>query len=67
MTVRLAQAVPRPLAILPSCPLRRVFPARNCGGFAKVESVAAGFQWGFRFLSLLMLTLGLPVALLLWH
>ena len=37
------------------------------GGFAKVESVAAGFQWGLRFLSLLMLTLGLPVALLLWH
>jgi hypothetical protein len=37
------------------------------GGFAKVESVAAGFQWGLRFLSLMMLTLGLPVALLLWH
>jgi len=37
------------------------------GAFAKVESVAAGFQWGLRFLSLMMLTLGLPVALLLWH
>jgi len=37
------------------------------GGFAKVESVAAGFQWGLRFLSLMMLTLGLAVALLLWH
>src|SRR5947208_15881482 len=37
------------------------------GGFAKVESVAAGFQWGLRFLSLMMLTLGLPDALLLWH
>ncbi len=37
------------------------------GGFAKVESVAAGCQWGLRFLSLMMLTLGLPVALLLWH
>ena len=37
------------------------------GGFAKVESVAAGFQWGLRFLSLMMLTLGLPVALMLWH
>jgi hypothetical protein len=37
------------------------------GGFAKVESVAAGFQWGLRFLSLMMLTLGLPVALLLWQ
>jgi hypothetical protein len=37
------------------------------GGFAKVESVAAGFQWGLRFLSVMMLTLGLPVALLLWQ
>jgi hypothetical protein len=37
------------------------------GGFVKVESVAAGFQWGLRFLSLMMLTLGVPVALLLWH
>src|SRR5438552_10797347 len=37
------------------------------GGFAKVESVATGFQWGLRFLSLMMLTLGLAVALLLWH
>jgi hypothetical protein len=36
------------------------------GGFAKVESVAAGLQWGLRFLSLMMLTLGLTVALLLW-
>ena len=27
------------------------------GGFAKVESVAAGFQWGLRFLSPMMLTL----------
>ena len=37
------------------------------GGFAKVESVAAGFQWGLRFLSLMMLTLGLAVALVLWY
>src|SRR5262249_50262158 len=37
------------------------------GGFAKVESVAAGFQWGLRFLSLMMLTLGLAVALLFLH
>src|SRR5262245_58587833 len=37
------------------------------GGFAKVESVANGFRHGLRFLSLMMLTLGLPVALLLWH
>jgi MFS family permease len=37
------------------------------GTFATVESVAAGFQWGLRFLSLMMLTLGLTVALLLWR
>jgi hypothetical protein len=37
------------------------------GGFAKVESVAAGFQWGLRFLSVMMLALGVPVALLLWR
>jgi MFS family permease len=37
------------------------------GGFAKVESVAAGFQWGLRFLSLMLLMLGLPVSLLLWQ
>jgi MFS family permease len=37
------------------------------GTFAAVESVAAGFQWGLRFLSLMMLTLGLTVALLLWQ
>jgi hypothetical protein len=35
------------------------------GGFAKVESAAFGFRWGLRFLSLMMLALGLPVALLL--
>jgi hypothetical protein len=37
------------------------------GGFAKVESAAFGFRWGLRFLSLMMLALGLPVALLLWQ
>jgi hypothetical protein len=37
------------------------------GTFATLESDAVGFQWGLRFLSLLMLTLGLAVALLLWH
>jgi MFS family permease len=36
------------------------------GTFATVESVAVGFQWGLRFLSLMMLTLGLTVALLQW-
>jgi MFS family permease len=37
------------------------------GGFVKVESVAVGFQWGLRCLSLMMLAVGLPVALLLWQ
>jgi MFS family permease len=37
------------------------------GTFATVESVAVGFQWGLRFFSLMMLTLGLVVALLLWR
>jgi MFS family permease len=37
------------------------------GGFAKMESIAAGFQWGLRFLSLMILTLGLIVAALLWQ
>jgi MFS family permease len=40
---------------------------RILGGFAKVESVAYGFRHGLRWLSLMMLTLGLPVALLLWR
>jgi MFS family permease len=35
------------------------------GTFVTLESDAAGFQWGLRFLSLVMLTLGLVVALLL--
>ena len=37
------------------------------GTFATLESNAVGFQWGLRFLSLMMLILGLPVALLLWR
>jgi hypothetical protein len=37
------------------------------GTFATLESAAVGFQWGLRFLSLMMLTLGLTVALLLWQ
>ena len=37
------------------------------GTFATVESVAVGFQWGLRFFSLMMLTLGLMIALLLWQ
>jgi MFS family permease len=37
------------------------------GGFATLESVAYGFRTGFRFFSLMMLTIGLAVALLLWQ
>jgi MFS family permease len=37
------------------------------GTFATLESAAVGVQWGLRFLSLMMLTLGLTVALLLWR
>jgi MFS family permease len=37
------------------------------GTFTTLESDAVGFQWGLRFLSLMMLTLGLTVALLLWQ
>jgi hypothetical protein len=40
---------------------------RVLGTFATLESTAVGFQWGLRFLSLMMLALGLPVALLLWR
>jgi MFS family permease len=37
------------------------------GTFATVESVAYGFRHGLRFLSLVMLVLGLTVAFLLWR
>jgi MFS family permease len=37
------------------------------GTFATVESIAFGFRHGLRFLSLLMLGLGLTVAFLLWR
>jgi hypothetical protein len=37
------------------------------GGFATLESAAYGFRHGLRFLSLMMLVIGLPVALLLWY
>jgi hypothetical protein len=37
------------------------------GGFVKVESIAVGLQWGLRFMSLMMLVLGLTLALLLWQ
>jgi hypothetical protein len=37
------------------------------GGLVRVEATALGIRTGLRFLSLMMLTLGLPVALVLWH
>jgi hypothetical protein len=37
------------------------------GGFATYESIAYGFRHGLRFLSLLMLTLGLSAGLLMWR
>jgi len=37
------------------------------GTFATVESIAYGIRHGLRFLSLMMLVLGLTVALLLWR
>jgi MFS family permease len=40
---------------------------RVLGTFAAAESVAHGFRQGLRFLSLMTLTLGLTVALLLWR
>jgi hypothetical protein len=41
--------------------------SRVLGGFATHESVAHGFRSGLRFLSLMMLTIGLTVAILLAH
>jgi MFS family permease len=41
--------------------------SRVLGGFAAIESVAHGFRSGLRFLSLMMLVIGLGVALLLGH
>ncbi len=37
------------------------------GTFATLESVAYGFHHGLRFLSLMMLTLGVPAGLLMWR
>jgi hypothetical protein len=37
------------------------------GGFAKLESAAYGFRQGLRFFSLMMLSIGLVVAWLLWR
>ena len=41
--------------------------SRVLGGFATLESVAHGFSSGLRFLSLMMLGIGLPVAIFLAH
>jgi MFS family permease len=40
---------------------------RVLGGFATVESIAVGFRWGLRFLSLMTLAVGLVVSVLLWQ
>src|SRR5262249_36863952 len=37
------------------------------GGFAKVGSVAAGFQWGLGFFGPISVPAGLGVALLVWY
>jgi MFS family permease len=39
--------------------------SRVLGGFATIESIAHGFRSGLRFLSLMMLIIGLPVAIFL--
>jgi MFS family permease len=39
---------------------------RILGGYVKVESVARGLQYGLKFLSLMMLGIGLLLALLRW-
>src|SRR5262249_32113872 len=50
-----------------SGPVQQQETATVLGGFATLESAAYGFRHGLRFLSLMMLTLGLVVALLLWQ
>jgi hypothetical protein len=40
---------------------------RVLGGFVTLEGVAHGFRSGLRFLSLMMLAIGLPVAVALAH
>jgi hypothetical protein len=50
-----------------SGPTQQQETATVLGGFATYESIAYGFRHGLRFLSLMMLTLGLTVALLLWR
>ena len=49
-----------------SGPLLQQETATVLGGFATLESIAYGFRNGLRFFSLMMLTLGLAVALMLW-
>ncbi|MGA2259329.1 MAG: MFS transporter [Thermoguttaceae bacterium] len=50
-----------------SGPMLQQQTATVLGGFATLESKAYGFRLGLRFFSLMMLTLGLVVALLLWQ
>jgi hypothetical protein len=49
-----------------SGPFQAQETATVLGGFATYESIAYGFRHGLRFLSLMMLTLGLIVAPMLW-
>jgi MFS family permease len=50
-----------------SGPVQQQETATVLGGFATLESIAYGFRHGLRFLSLMMLTLGLIVAALMWR
>jgi MFS family permease len=50
-----------------SGPMLQQETATVLGGFAKYESIAYGFRHGLRFLSLMMLVIGLIVAGLLWQ
>ncbi len=50
-----------------SGPALRQETSRVLGTFATIESIAHGFRSGLRFLSLMMLGIGLPVAIFLAH
>jgi len=44
-----------------------VTPQKASGFLSTGQPSETGFRWGLRWLSLMMLALGLPVALLLWQ
>jgi MFS family permease len=50
-----------------SGPTQQQQTATILGGFATYESIAYGFRQGLRFLSLMTLALGIPLALLMWR